>query len=731
MNQGRSERWLRAAAPWVVTAAGSLLLAALVLEAWKADFSSPWVYERDAIENLVLVKNTLAQGWPIHNALLGAPFGQDLYDFPVVAGDPLHLLIIKIIGLFSSNPALVVNVFYLVQFPLIALSALWVLRRVGIRTWSAAACAVLFALAPYHLYRGEMHLFLAGCWSVPLGVYVVVSTLLDERPPMRWPVVVILGVIIGTSDVYYASLTLVLLVVAVAAALVRRTSRPHLLRAGGVAGTIVVALAIAHSPTLLYHVEHGQNAEVAKARGPAEVDVFGLRFTRMVVPVDGHRLAPLAHIARRYNRNSSDQGLEKPPQALGTLATLGYLFLIGLALLSIVSSRRRLPRGDLIRATVFVTIAATLIGVSGGVAGVITYYVTSSIRSWNRYSVFIAFAALVPIGLVFSSAAGWLRRRGTGTLGITCLLVGVVVLGAYDQAGTAAVPNYKAAQRTWNRDATFTEAAAGHFAPGTEVFELPYIAFPEWGYEMARGYLHTNRLRWSFGAMQGRSADWASGLVMQPGDVVTASAAAAGFGAVYLDRTLYPDRGKSADTGLRQLLGPPVAVSTDQALEMFDLRRYKLRLRSAIGTAQFAELGSLTLAPPRPIFGPSFGPLMPDSRVFALGNLRSSNSPSGWIDIVNPSPHPRAVRIDASIGSTEGGHLVVQFPAAPPVRITTGGPLTPIKRDLRLLPGHNRIQLRSDVADVAERNDFIDLRDFRIVDLRAHNLAVRAISRAG
>src|SRR5205085_11678785 len=138
----------------------------------------PFAYSLDALVNLALVKDTLEQGWPLHNSLLGAPYGQHLYDFPVVAGDIVHLLLIKLIGLFSSNPAFVTNVFFLVEFPLTAALALWALRRLGISTWPAVACAILYACAPYHFYRGEIHVFLAGYFAVPVGVYLVVRLLM-------------------------------------------------------------------------------------------------------------------------------------------------------------------------------------------------------------------------------------------------------------------------------------------------------------------------------------------------------------------------------------------------------------------------------------------------------------------------------------------------------------------------------------------------------------------------
>ena len=64
-------------------------------------------------------------------------------------------------------------------FPLAALTAFLVLRRLGVGPPGAFAASVLFALLPYHFLRGEDHLFLAAYWAVPLGCFLVLSVLAD------------------------------------------------------------------------------------------------------------------------------------------------------------------------------------------------------------------------------------------------------------------------------------------------------------------------------------------------------------------------------------------------------------------------------------------------------------------------------------------------------------------------------------------------------------------------
>ena len=107
-----------------------LLLLVPVLRLWRMSFRVPMVYWGDAIFSLMLVKNVVEHGSYLTNSNLGAPFGQQLYDFPQ-GGDNLNILVLWVIGLFTNNAAVAMNLFYLVTYPLVALSALLVLRRFG------------------------------------------------------------------------------------------------------------------------------------------------------------------------------------------------------------------------------------------------------------------------------------------------------------------------------------------------------------------------------------------------------------------------------------------------------------------------------------------------------------------------------------------------------------------------------------------------------------------------
>ena len=68
--------------------------ATIFLRLWDADLRVPFAYSGDATLNLTLIKTVMERGWFYENPRLGAPSGQELYDYPVLSGDTLHVALL-------------------------------------------------------------------------------------------------------------------------------------------------------------------------------------------------------------------------------------------------------------------------------------------------------------------------------------------------------------------------------------------------------------------------------------------------------------------------------------------------------------------------------------------------------------------------------------------------------------------------------------------------------------
>src|SRR3981081_4534924 len=110
-------------------------------------------------------------------------------------------------------------------------------------------------------------------------------------------------------------------------------------------------------------------------------------------------------------------------------------------------------------------------------------------------------------------------------------------------------------------------------------------------YDQVRGYLHSHGLRWSYGGMQGRSADWTEDLADKPASLVVPAVAASGFDGIWVDRYGYPAGGASISAALRTVTGVAPVRRPHGGREVFDTApsapapRRRHALRPAVLTA--------------------------------------------------------------------------------------------------------------------------------------------------
>jgi hypothetical protein len=661
----------------------STLIASLVLHTSEGSLSLPWNYasEGDAKFYLLLVKSILAHGGYETNSSLGAPFGLRLYDFPQGA-DNLNLLLIRGLGVFSQNPAWVLNVFFMLTFPLAAGSAYAALRLLGVSAGAALVCATIFALLPYHFYRGESQVLLSAYYGVPLGAFLFLR-LWDQRGLFArrgandgrsgglarragaWVsgtslLTLLCCLIVGSTGLYYAVFALLLLLAGSLLGLLTGRGWGVAL-SGVVAATLVAAtLAVNLAPSLSNRSAHGANVTIK--RTTIEADQFGLRLTDLLLPVQQHRFGPLSHVNQRYTEATSTGYCEACFENLGAVGSAGLLWLAVVALASIagvagaasaLQRRRGLLASSAYRSAALGVALCFVLATIGGIASLIAFFLTRDIRGWNRISLLIAFFSLYAVALLLDAGRRRLAGTGAGRLGATAMLAGVLVFGVLDETSGFFVPKYAKNAAQWRSDERFVQEIEAHIPPGSSIFQLPYVPFPEgYGangtsvsapnpnfgttYELARGYIHSRDLRFSYGAMKGRAADWQAELASKPLYLSLAAAAADGFRGLWVDPHGYSATARPRLVpALEKLLGVAPLRSPARDLLFFDLHPFTTALALAHDAAQRRELRFHTLHPLR----------------IACG--------SGGLEVDNPSPSSRTATL----------HMRMSMPGPKPVTV--------------------------------------------------------------
>jgi hypothetical protein len=707
--------WIRShardAAFALIPMVAALVAAGAVLELWHSSLGIPYAYSSDALFVEAVTKN-LAHGWYYTNAQLAAPLGQQLYDFPI--GNALNLAILKLLVVAIGNPIVALNVFFLLTFPLTALASYVVMRRVYVSRGVAGACSVLFALLPYHFRRGEAHAFLSAYYVVPLIAYLLLGVfgscyLFDRADESvgRWRRrltrrnLVTFGVclLIGASSPYYALAAAILLLIAAAITGIARHSFREAVKAAALAGIVVVTFAATAAPAISYRLHHGSN-EVAGKRSAFETELYGLKITDLVLPLDAHRLKPLAHLKEKYDATSpvSSEG----GQTLGFIGTFGLLALLGGGFITVVRGSWRVGGAAFLHACA-ATVIVLLLATTAGFSSVFSYTVTPQLHAWNRLSVLVGFFSLLAVAFLLDR----LRRRLRATSfssAFPIVLVIVVTLGVLDQTSSAFVPPYKQIHSSFTSDARFVQTIERRLASGSAIYELPYVPFPESGvpgpndYAGLKEYLHSKNLRWSYGAMKGRPSDWNATLSALPLRLVLPVVAASGFGGLTVDRAAYSDNGGSVKTQIEDLLHRRPLVSSDRTLLFYDLRPLARWMRSRYSPAEIARLRTAALHPVTLEWTRTFW----DEERKGANAWRWSRSRESYFVVDNPTRESRRVTLRFVLAAQLTGHsnAVVSYPdqSTQLVRVPPTG--VGVERTLTLPPGRHFVRISSDASKI-------------------------------
>lgn len=690
-------------------AALAVIGAVLAQELWRVTPAIPLGYISDGQLFLAITKATLEHGWYLNNPELGFPLGSEWHDYPVATGDTLHLALLHALSPLSDNFVVVLHVFYVLGYALIAISAFAVLRLLEISRGPAVVCATLFALLPYHLALNEAHPFVTAYWVVPIAAFLVLALLLDRPLFARRDgsgrrllafasrtTFATLGacVLIGSAGSnYYSVFAAGLVLIAGLIAAIRFDWRRSLTTAIVVAGVIVAVIGLNSVPNLVYEAEHGANGQVAN-RLPEESEYYSLTLFGLLAPSSGHRVEAFDQLRTDY-ATTSPTPVAAAATGVGLVAALGLLWLLGFALASIVKPTPWVERWRLHGAAAAAALTSFLIGTTGGLSLLFAHLVTSQVRTWQRLQIFIAFFALVAVAALLDLAIRRLRRARSGRVLAVALLSGVLVVGFLDQTNPSYVPAYTEMRQEFESDAAFFDSVEEELGPGSAVFQLPYAPFPEWWptsgmqpFDNFRGYLHTSDLRWSFGATYARPEDWQPGVIDESTRQVLPRISAAGFDGLVIDRRGYADDGAEIESAISGEVGAEPRVAADGRFAFFDLRRYGEELEAS--PAQLESLRSATLSPLVTQAGAGLTRWTPPNGNYSP-NFRMDGT-TAQLGLVNPSDSAREATLKLTLPQEAGSALEVGLPTGEAARLQPGRSL---REAVSLAPGTTLVELRA------------------------------------
>lgn len=552
---------------------------------WQCDLRIPFTYFGDGVFTSLAIKGTIDHGWWWFNPSLGAPGSLNFGAFPAL--DNTQFLIIKAISLFTGNYALTLNLFYLLTFPLTTVASLYVFRKLNFSYAAALVGGLLYTFLPYHFFR-SYQLHMASYYLLPLMILVVLWVLAGDSIVFRpratggWPKLhfgfktifaLVVSILVGGCGIYYPFFSCFFLLLAGVIGSLQSRRIHHLLSALVLVAVISGTVLISMTPLLLYQRSHGRAS--LGARSVADAEVMGLKVAQLLLPIGGHRIPRLAALRARYNLSPLTN--ENDTSSLGVIGAIGFLWLL-------VRLFYQQPASPLLDHVSWLNIFGVLFGTIGGFVALFSLLISPQIRAPNRISPFIAFFSLLAATFLVDHGYKWLERHKKHLLGAAFASV-LIVIGVLDQTTTIFffIPEYKKIEVEYRSDAEFVGRIESALPNGAMVFQLPYMTFPEHGplhrmtqdFEHVKPYLHSTKLRWSYGAINADQNDtWQRTVVVKPVPEFIDEIVANGFSGVYINRNGYADGAASLEAQLKTLLGGSPITNRDGTLLFFSLANH-------------------------------------------------------------------------------------------------------------------------------------------------------------
>jgi phosphoglycerol transferase len=634
----------------------------IVLKPWLRSWEAPFNYEADTIYQLVLVKSIITNGWFWFIPHLNAPFTEfAAVTFP--QNTTLTSLGLKLISLFTAEPGLVLNMFWLGSIVATSLTCHLALRILRTPSTYAYVFSTLYALLPFTLMRNTNHIVLTYTFVPLIASYtlLIMSQQLQTRKDssgVRFPgwLLTICIIAIGFDYIYTAFFSCFFLIVAGLFGALQSNAMQPLRLVLRIVALIATCALINQSPSLINWFIDGMPPNMGY-KSIADAEVYGLKIRHLLTPPS---------LAEYFALNQQHEFIfenENQSASLGWIGALGYLAGIGLVL----SGKRNQcllgwASGGLI-------IGGTLLGTIGGFGTIFNLLFTTDIRAYNRVSVFIAFFSFIAlidilrtIGNPFEKLLASSKLEPFSQAIILRAIVFAIFLLALLDQGTAAkefIAKYSEDSQKTREERHFINQIEQSGQRLTMLYQLPETNFPvDPGlvkmkpYDHGRTYIWSKNISWSWPNFSHQKLMWLQAIGNPSSADFLEKLSQSGFDGIWLDRFGYTDENLlEVEKILDRHLGSPSFRSSSNRYSVY-------RLNSSVEKNQ-GQPNSLLNPPFAYEFSKGFYPVEYLSE--------SPKTPHRWakkdaqLILINYTDKPLTIIFEAQMGYNEKGKLTVTF----------------------------------------------------------------------
>jgi phosphoglycerol transferase len=449
----------------------------------------------DKLFILVNIKTLIETGWVSSNQNLGFP-DSSFGNFPNF--DLVNYVILKVLTIFSQNPAVVITLFSAV---LAQLTFIWgyLLARGFCNKLNSVIFALIISLNIWRLQREFAHVFLANLTplmsALIVGIYIV-SKESKLRKIKYFPIVVAMHTffMVG-SGIYWLVCSLIIIVTSLTIGLFLRNIRFL------TSFYIVIFLASTFLFVGIFSGAFNFSSNSLFKRFPFESEIYAGRFSTLFLPSSFSGIQFLSDLRVSFNSGISDNF--EGSSELSLISVIANWIVLVLIVYSIFNTSKL---NIAVKYLVFLWLIFVLLYINGGFSLLFSTFIIPEIRAWGRFAAPIFILST----LILFSVISQLKFNKNNQLKIKLISLSMIIIFLADLNFNNLRVDTIRGRNIVNDLQPIVAEVESKLSEGCAIYQYPFVPYPEnppvekmTDYDHFLPYLFSRSVLFSYGAMKG------------------------------------------------------------------------------------------------------------------------------------------------------------------------------------------------------------------------------------
>ena len=566
----------------------SLFVLSVYLHLFSIDLNVPFTYGGNAFDGLITAQNLITGNGIFLYPNMGAPGVINLVNSPGILN--IHVFWIWILSLFINEAGLLINIYFILTFITISITATVSLRVLKISPLLSIFGGTLFSLLPYHFCKGTNDLFLSAYTIVPLSCILILLIINGEINfnkfinykgcflksithvfPGKTMFSIFIAIFIALVNPYYMFYSCIGIIFAIFWNFFEERNIQKIISSLTILCLVIITSILLLIPYII-SISKGMEPTLASAVWPKNVEIYNLKLSQLILPTIGHRINLFSRIRAYYENNISLF------QHVNVSVSLGLFISFGLINSFFIAMKKKcdINNNIYVHSCGVLNVFLLILGSIGGFFSLFIFLIPN-IQNFYGLSLFIAFYSLFTICYILDYSFAKIE------LNIPIKIIIIVLIGIlsfFDLVSDKEYYYIKQEPRRYYSDKKFIKEVEEITPSASMIFQLPTVPYAEINSYVP--FIHSRSLKWSYKPKSKSTAErWQMITGVSTEKEMLNRLAGIGFKGLYLDSYGYLEKDfKNLKENIIAITNINPIISDDGRFEYYYLEDYLSNIKN-------------------------------------------------------------------------------------------------------------------------------------------------------